>query len=66
MTVIEKSRKRVMASFRLNPDLLMELGRIAEGENVTRIQILEGWIRAGIDNYRRSGLTKVNVRARAN
>lgn len=59
IVVREKSGKKVMASFRIDEDLLKELVRIAKKENVAKVQLLEGWLRAGIEDYRANGIKKV-------
>ena len=55
----EKSGEKEMASFRLPSKLLRRLEEIAKKENVAKVQLLEGWIRAGIADYEVNGVEKI-------
>ena len=59
ITVRERSGPKEMASFRLLSALLRELERISKTENVAKVELLEGWMRTGIEDYKTNGLRKV-------
>lgn len=59
--VVEKVADAVQTSWRLPRALLQQIDEIAKKENVSKTQLVIGWIRYGIADYKAHGLEKVRV-----
>lgn len=59
LTVKAKGGKKVMASFRISEELVRELEKIVKEEGVEKIDVVEGWFKAGVADYKKNGLVKI-------
>ena len=57
---IEKPKRKVSLSFRLDPDLLAKLRKIAEREEVHLTQVLEGLLNHAVQAYEKEKAINLN------